>query len=1699
MRLLSSSYSGKANSFTQILCRANLEGFSYIIYASGNCIVVYTDQFEYIQTIQTNEEKQEISVLAVDPTSGQIGVCYGNTVAIYSYSVAPNTMNLQWRLLCEKTFDTEVTCLCWGPEGSLFTSTDFIVQWKFSGEEWSSIWSQRISSQVYMLKLSKDQKYLASVGLNDRLVKVWELEQSQPVFTYLPHPRGVINMDWRQSLSSSTLTVFTMCADGVCRVWAQSIKAGIKSFNVVVAIDPGQFQFNAGSNPNRDLFKSYHIPIHWVCEHVAEHLNTDVFFQAQLDGSLVFWKVNGLDTYPHDYPTVSCLAKIPCSLSSSGFNSFNESVLTTIKYPEHKGTLRKTEIAFLTQHPQGFIDYYTLDYASVISGMDTPTLFLKRTLSGPRGTVSSIIGSLYDNNITTFSDDGEIGVWEASSPRFGKSHKDPMTEVNSHFVGSNITIAQRLPQGNLILLYDGENIGVHSYQRNEGWKCLLHLDNYDPVYPLTHIDIIFKSDQNAEQYHVYGFSTNQNTVFVWSIHLSGSRIVAKFCSRNALETQDNVSNIGKRCQADIHSVAYISGDQDQVDLVTFSQHTKILRFWAAKIPAEPESLITWDEVVNYRFNEAVQYIRWSPFGKIVTALYRENALYINFYGVSMHSTNILDEFEVSISENNELVALELNATSIGEHMLALVFKDRITFIGQQRADEISKSSVWREYGTMSILELSSREITGADWTKEGLVVATGNQLWYLSKWIIPQKDTSNNLGPSLNHSLAIGKAPLPHHHPNHLTQYMLWGKVNIVKYILTQLYNYLEAYSKSSNTTAEVPPVPMKFFIHNKMPVFAQEKYNQLFDDYEDKDTWRQKQAESKEFNQVQAEALVEHLTKKSLNGISNLEQMHLMGIVDGVSKIEEQARALDENGSRFLLSLKLNTFMKCMKSHMKPGSGKLSYRDMMWALHSESQDLLIEFCTESCDGKLLWSDARSYGFSLWINSEETFKRQIELIGKSHYMSKEEKDPVDSTIYYLALRKVKLLHNLWKNVGYHKEKTAMVSFLANDFSEARWQQAALKNAFVLLGKQRYEYAAAFFLLGDRLKDAVRVCLNYLKDFQLAIAICRCYEGDDSPTLKELLRDHVLVKGFDKGNRWLVALGFWLLGEREKSFKALMMPLSQLTEGLELNQKPAETRIDPASLVLLQSFKDKSYKFRWDQLCLTSEQETNYIWEVVSVYQDLGCPLLALEITQTWEFGILSKPSASKFGKNVTQDPGHTSAHSINTGVVSFDDWGWDQPASQPKAVTAENLFDDYSPPKITADNLFDDYTPAVTADNLFDDYTPAITADNLFDDYKPSISVDDLDEPESTPQSSTHIINSNNQVEWIIYCRKNIVLQAIPYLLDGLSAATVRGSCMQKSSFFQGYLDQIREGLHSICEESGIAPGILDNILISRCIETDSVSVCFELLFQGVLVNPTENSRFIQMLTESFNSLIQYVFATSSHTQADHSYQIQWARELFKSSAQWFVFLQDKMSNSIAKVYIQKLSLTAFTALLLGNLADAKYDRALLCVFRAERFLCHLTDDIFELQLVIKDVVNGVLPGADQDTTSNSEELCMDDYDVDDTEYESHVSAEKQVQVHRVIYEHSIKFLIHYMEEMIRSLETRNDDEFKSFATVGILEPLINLYKRMIRLRGHDSDVLDVTKYLQTREQRLVWHILSKPFKEVEADSPPPISSNPEM
>ena len=100
---------------------------------------------------------------------------------------------------------------------------------------------------------------------------------------------------------------------------------------------------------------------------------------------------------------------------------------------------------------------------------------------------------------------------------------------------------------------------------------------------------------------------------------------------------------------------------------------------------------------------------------------------------------------------------------------------------------------------------------------------------------------------------------------------------------------------------------------------------------------------------------------------------------------------------------------------------------------------------------------------------------------------------------------------------------------------------------------RAEYAVAFFLLADNLRDAVNVCSNQLRDLQLAIAVARVYEGDDSPVLHELLEDKVLPMAASQENRWLAMWTFWMLGRKDMAVRALIVRFARLSSLPPSNQ------------------------------------------------------------------------------------------------------------------------------------------------------------------------------------------------------------------------------------------------------------------------------------------------------------------------------------------------------------------------------------------------------------------------------------------------------------------------------------------------------------------------------------------------------------------
>lgn len=206
----------------------------------------------------------------------------------------------------------------------------------------------------------------------------------------------------------------------------------------------------------------------------------------------------------------------------------------------------------------------------------------------------------------------------------------------------------------------------------------------------------------------------------------------------------------------------------------------------------------------------------------------------------------------------------------------------------------------------------------------------------------------------------------------------------------------------------------------------------------------------------------------------------------------------------------------------------------------------------------------------------------------------------------------------------------MTNFFKNDFTQHRWSTAALKNAFALLAKQRFEHAAAFFLLANKLWDAVEVCISRLHDPQLALVLVRLFEGDGGPTYNRFLKEHVLgiqceskAELVPHSDPFLRSIAYWLIQDYSQSLETLLVTPTNHVEDHDLDAVfnfYFFLRSHP--ILLRRKFADsggvttKSEARKYIS-SVGSEKLTSFerrlLFHTAKYYLQHGCPLIALDV------------------------------------------------------------------------------------------------------------------------------------------------------------------------------------------------------------------------------------------------------------------------------------------------------------------------------------------------------------------------------------------------------------------------------------------------------------------------------------------------------
>lgn len=125
-------------------------------------------------------------------------------------------------------------------------------------------------------------------------------------------------------------------------------------------------------------------------------------------------------------------------------------------------------------------------------------------------------------------------------------------------------------------------------------------------------------------------------------------------------------------------------------------------------------------------------------------------------------------------------------------------------------------------------------------------------------------------------------------------------------------------------------------------------------------------------FSEEVAANINEKLMRVDIPQLTNHEQIQLVDIVECAGIVEKQRRSLDENGARFLLFFRQHALRKGRTSEIQ-----LGWREINWAYHSDSQDILLDSLSRQHHGRLLWQDARESGMFMWLTDPATIVRSF--------------------------------------------------------------------------------------------------------------------------------------------------------------------------------------------------------------------------------------------------------------------------------------------------------------------------------------------------------------------------------------------------------------------------------------------------------------------------------------------------------------------------------------------------------------------------------------------------------------------------------------------------------------------------------------------------------------------------------------------------
>ncbi|KAF1977584.1 hypothetical protein BU23DRAFT_587563 [Bimuria novae-zelandiae CBS 107.79] len=1283
---------GRPQAKLQAVTHGLWEDQQIIAYISGNALIILGAPNHVVQTIYIDEES-ELEAVCLDENTGKIAACSARYIYIHQpYGVGYGVF--KWSRQGSMSLhnaDDSITTLSWGmPDELLAGSASLTLFNTHSATE--QIWTKRLANPVKFAHFSPDAEMIASTGKYDRLLKVWRRisfgsAEQRFDYCYLPHPTLITGVHWRQPFhkdQTADNVLYTICADHKVRIWT-SDHHGIDGLalwsevDLMASIQPRSLDQQSDKRyaffidgrcfthateraveqatpAEKDQVALHHLievanrnpeicvvlddrgnMSAWGYENIGSKVKkvTDVFNIAHVEGLRLHFAsgASGLQDNVQFYPFCHSQPNSVFTILAHHFDGRLEWLQTRMDYffdPSPSQSNRIERKAVWTGHSHAIKKVNrTASGRALVSRTVTDECIVwvqrptKHGVTLHRHSTVNITEHIHrtallqDGNFVVFLHHEHIALWDTRGPM--------AVEVNR--------LEYKLQGKPLCLIVVPETrLGSHlvhiatisSEMKSICWEVRLPLLERDPV---TGRKLSFLGSQTnghtngyseigIEQYSIFDLGSGDNLAFVLPVDPAGSAPV-------------------------------ISGFLDTFARDIAISYTKsgVIRSWTARVNND-EHKLEWLETSTVDTSVA------NPSLASGTSIRKAALVDAEKTTLTIWNTRSAQlEYEEKFEGNGVIQDLDWSSTPDNQSILAVGFPHRVVIYAQLRYDYLNAGPSWVQIRDVRIRDITPHPIGDSVWLGSGnLVIGAGNQLFIqdenveVSEGLFPSLRMISRKKASIDIFTAVSRlnGPLPVYHPQLLSQCVLAGKLLLVQRILIRLFQKLKFWTEGEEFESSLGFSPEEFSEDAETQMPASRKDLHLsYDDFSD-------DGEPQSVTEEVAIQLNELLQTKQIPLLSSREQFHLADIIECVGTVEKHRRSIDDNAGRFLLFFRARA--------LSDAQAPISWREIIWAFHSQSQEILVDLVSRHFNGKMLWQHAKESGVFMWMSDLTALRAQFEVIARNEYTKTEEKNPVDCALYYLALKKKPVLVGLWRMATWSREQPATHRLLTNNFNEDRWKTAALKNAYALMGRRRFEYAASFFLLADHLQDAMNVLHNQLGDTQLAIAVGRVYGGDDSPILLNFLRDKILPEAARDGNRWLATWAFWLLNKRDSAVRSLITPLSTLLSPPETPNFKSKSYLtdDPALVVLYKQLREKSLQTLRGASMVGMREEWDFVLHTAELYERMGCDVLALDLVKTWEF--LTPPPAKMLPNRPPLSPAilHASFHARGKNQSATD-------------------------------------------------------------------------------------------------------------------------------------------------------------------------------------------------------------------------------------------------------------------------------------------------------------------------------------------------------------------------------------------------------------------------------------------------------------